>query len=61
MRNLTPEALFGPVEDLQARAREIIQVLGDLPGYVFNLGHGILPGTPVENVRALVETVHSDG
>ncbi|MEE8141857.1 MAG: uroporphyrinogen decarboxylase [Planctomycetota bacterium] len=57
--NLTPEALFAPVEDLRARARRLLGALGDLPGYVFNLGHGILPGTPVEHVRDVVETVHS--
>ncbi|GAC1342023.1 MAG: uroporphyrinogen decarboxylase [Myxococcales bacterium] len=57
--NLDPTSLFLPREKLEARAR---RVLGEARaaggGHVFNLGHGILPGTPVEGARALVELVH---
>ncbi len=56
--NLTPESLFGPREALLSKARQLRDVFQDDPGHVFNLGHGILPGTPIENVHALVEEVH---
>jgi uroporphyrinogen decarboxylase len=56
--NLDPTALFAPRERLLARVDDVLRRAGDRPGYVFNLGHGILPGTPVENVRAVVEHVH---
>ncbi len=56
--NLAPEALFSPEDELRARARALLDIFADSSGYVFNLGHGILPKTPVENVRALVEEVH---
>jgi uroporphyrinogen decarboxylase len=56
--NLDPTLLFGPQERLLARADEVLRRAGGRPGHVFNLGHGILPGTPVENVRAVVDHVH---
>jgi len=37
---------------------DVLRRVGGRPGHVFNLGHGILPGTPVENVRTLVDHVH---
>ncbi|MCI0650832.1 MAG: uroporphyrinogen decarboxylase [Planctomycetes bacterium] len=55
--NLAPEALFGAEADLRARARALLEVFRGDPGYVFNLGHGILPGTPVEREHALVDEV----
>lgn len=58
MGNLDPVALFARREHLQAAAREILEQAGGKPGHIFNLGHGILPETPVENVIALVEAVH---
>jgi uroporphyrinogen decarboxylase len=56
--NLDPIALFAPLPELQRRVREILARAGGRPGHIFNLGHGILPGTPVGNVRAVVDMVH---
>jgi uroporphyrinogen decarboxylase len=56
--NLDPVALFADKKELQARAHEVLRRAGGRPGHIFNLGHGILPETPVENVRALVDFVH---
>ena len=58
MGNLDPVALFAGIDTLRAQANRILDQAGDRPGHVFNLGHGILPETPVENVIALVEMVH---
>jgi len=55
--NLDPVVLFGPKVEIESRVRDIIERAGNRPGHIFNLGHGILPTTPVENVRFLVETV----
>ena len=55
--NLDPVALFAGEKELLARAEAILGQAGGRPGHIFNLGHGILPETPVENVRALVEFV----
>ena len=56
--NLDPTLLLGPRERLLARVDDVLRRAGSRAGHVFNLGHGILPGTPVENVRAVVEHVH---
>jgi uroporphyrinogen decarboxylase len=56
--NLDPTLLFAPRERLLARVDDVLRRAGGRPGHVFNLGHGILPGTPVESVRAVVEHVH---
>jgi uroporphyrinogen decarboxylase len=58
MGNLDPVALFADREVLLAQARRVLDQAGGRPGHIFNLGHGILPETPVENVIALVEFVH---
>lgn len=58
--NLDPAALFLPRAALEQRvARVLAQADAAGPGHVFNLGHGVLVGTPVEGVRALVEQVHA--
>jgi uroporphyrinogen decarboxylase len=57
--NLDPAHLLMPAEELLAEARKIRNAAGPLPGHIFNLGHGVFPETPVENVQALVEEVHS--
>ncbi|MFV2081825.1 MAG: uroporphyrinogen decarboxylase family protein, partial [bacterium] len=46
-------------EEIVRRARQLIDDAGPEPGHIFNLGHGILPLTPMENAIALVEAVHS--
>jgi uroporphyrinogen decarboxylase len=48
--NLDPITLFAPPEVIEARVKEILALNADRPGHIFNLGHGIVPGTPVENV-----------
>jgi uroporphyrinogen decarboxylase len=55
--NLDPAALLAPRERLLARVDDVLRRAGGRPGHVFNLGHGILPSTPVESVRAVVERV----
>ena len=56
--NLDPTAVLGPSEEWEAAARDVIERAGGRPGHVFNLGHGVLPSTPPENLRALVQFVH---
>jgi uroporphyrinogen decarboxylase len=56
--NLDPTLLFAPRERLLARVDDVLRRAGGRPGHIFNLGHGILPGTPVESVKAVVEHVH---
>lgn len=58
MGNLDPVALFAEPEVLRAQAKRVLDQADRRPGHIFNLGHGILPETPVENVIALVEFVH---
>jgi uroporphyrinogen decarboxylase len=55
--NLDPAVLFAPLSELRARVHELLKRTGSRPGHIFNLGHGILPETPVENVRAVVQFV----
>jgi uroporphyrinogen decarboxylase len=56
--NLDPVALQAPWPELQPRIDDILRRAGGRPGHIFNLGHGILPDTPVENVQRLVDYVH---
>lgn len=56
--NLDPVALFADWPELEARAKVVLDQAGGRPGHIFNLGHGILPETPVDNVRRLVDFVH---
>jgi uroporphyrinogen decarboxylase len=58
MGNLDPVALFGEIAHVRGEAKKILERAGGRAGHIFNLGHGILPTTPVENVVALVEFVH---
>lgn len=55
--NLDPCVLFASPGVIRDRARAVLDAGKAAPGHVFNLGHGILPGTPVEHAQALVETV----
>src|SRR5574341_233502 len=56
--NLDPVALFAPLHEIERRVEDILRRAANRPGHVFNLGHGILPQTPVEHVAATVEMVH---
>jgi uroporphyrinogen decarboxylase len=55
--NLDPAVLMAPLPEIRARVFELLKRTGSRPGHIFNLGHGILPETPVENVKACVEIV----
>jgi uroporphyrinogen decarboxylase len=55
--NLDPAALLAPLAELKVRVLELLKRTGSRPGHIFNLGHGILPETPVENVKAVVQIV----
>jgi uroporphyrinogen decarboxylase len=59
--NLDPCALFLSREELEERIKDVLWKGEAAKGHIFNLGHGILPDTPVENVIALVEAVHRYG
>ena len=59
--NLDPLILFTSPKEIRKQASTILGKAGDRPGHIFNLGHGILPGTPEENVTALVDIVHELG
>jgi uroporphyrinogen decarboxylase len=56
--NLDPVALFAPLHEIERRVEDILRRAANRPGHIFNLGHGILPQTPVENVGAAVDMVH---
>ena len=56
--NLDSVALFAPRPEIRRRAQAVLAAAGGRPGHIFNLGHGILPETPVDHVRFLVDTVH---
>jgi uroporphyrinogen decarboxylase len=56
--NLDPAVLLGPPDLVRDRARDVLRRAAGRPGHVFNLGHGVLPETPLDSLRTLVETVH---
>jgi uroporphyrinogen decarboxylase len=56
--NLDPVILLGPVDLIEKEVKRILSSAEGRPGHIFNLGHGILPNTPVDHVAALVEAVH---
>lgn len=57
--NLDPLTLLAPRETVEQRTSELLQSVAGRDGHIFNLGHGIVPQTPPENARALVERVHA--
>lgn len=59
--NLDPAALLAGEEVAIAKARDILERVGGRPGHIFNVGHGILPGTDPAVIRAVVEFVHAFG
>lgn len=58
MGNLDPKTLFEPISEIRAQAKKVLEKAGRRAGHIFNLGHGVLPETPVDHVLALVEMVH---
>ena len=55
--NLDPVLLFADWKEIRVRAEDILKRAAGRPGHIFNLGHGILPETPVENVKNLAKFV----
>ena len=55
--NLDPAALFAPLSEIRMKVTELLKRTGTRPGHIFNVGHGLLPETPVENVKAVVQMV----
>ena len=58
--NLDPVLLFGPFSEVEAQTKRILDQAAGRPGHIFNLGHGIMPHTPVDNVLRLIDLVHED-
>ncbi len=56
--NLDPASLFAPLPEIKKRVHDILRRADGKPGHIFNLGHGILQHTPVDNVKAVVDMVH---
>ncbi len=56
--NLDPVALYAPGGELEKRVDRVLCQAGGRPGHIFNLGHGILPDTPVDQVKRVVDLVH---
>lgn len=57
--NLDPLLLCAPREVVERRAKAILNEAGGRPGHIFNLGHGIIPETPVDTVKAVIDLVHA--
>jgi uroporphyrinogen decarboxylase len=57
--NLDPHILYAPIPTIQKEARRILEEMEGDPGFIFNLGHGLLPDMEVSRVKALVDTVQS--
>ena len=55
--NLDPAVLFAPIPELKLRIHELLKRTGSRPGHIFNTGHGIMPETPVDHVKAAVQIV----
>ncbi|MFZ5884289.1 MAG: uroporphyrinogen decarboxylase [Chloroflexota bacterium] len=56
--NLDPAVLFAPRDEIKKRVHDILRRAAGKPGHIFNLGHGILQNTPVDNVKIVVDLVH---
>jgi uroporphyrinogen decarboxylase len=57
--NLDPTLLLGPADRMLSSADDVLRRAGGRPGHIFNLGHGILPSTPLEHVQQLAKHVHA--
>ena len=56
--NLDPALMLAPIDDIKQSTAEILDEAAGRPGHIFNLGHGILPSTPEDSVKALADFVH---
>ena len=56
--NLDPVVLLAPIAEIKKQTARILESIKGRQGYIFNLGHGILPQTPVDHVAALIDFVH---
>ncbi len=56
--NLDPHVLFADAATIRTRAADVLRRMGGRPGHIMNLGHGILPETPIASVEALIDAVH---
>jgi uroporphyrinogen decarboxylase len=56
--NLDSTVLFAPRDEVRRRVREMLTQVSGRPGYIANLGHGVLPHTPVDNVLGMIDTIH---
>lgn len=59
--NLDPMVLCAPTREIERRVKDILRQAGGRPGHIFNLGHGVLPSTPIDAVAATIEYVHRFG
>jgi uroporphyrinogen decarboxylase len=59
--NLDPTVLFAPLDVAKRHAKRVLDAAARRPGHIFNLGHGILPETPVDTVKGVVDFVHEHG
>jgi len=57
--NLDPAVLFGPRDTIDAAVKDVLGRAANRPGHIFNLGHGLHPGTPVEGVQRAVDAVRT--
>jgi uroporphyrinogen decarboxylase len=57
--NLDPAILLGTNDFVHSRSKDILSRIGGRPGHIFNLGHGVLPDTPPEHVKNLVQFIHA--
>ncbi len=55
--NLDPAALLAPLPELRTKVTDLLRRTGTRPGHIVNVGHGILPETPVDHVKAVVQIV----
>jgi uroporphyrinogen decarboxylase len=56
--NFEPIALFAPIPEIRKRVKRILEQAENRNGHIFNLGHGILPTTPIDNAKAMIDAVH---
>src|SRR5262249_28670305 len=58
--NLAPTPLFAPRAELDRQVRDVLRRAAGRPGHIFNVGHGLLPNTPVDAVQLVVDLVHEE-